>query len=183
MQAILSPPFAVAAVLLVLAGIRKLASPAGIVAALDRLGVRWPSPSARAVGVGEAMLGAGALLAPGTASAAACAGAYALFALALVRLRGADGAGLDCGCFGASAPISVAGRAGKRIQIALDALASVVCAAAAAHPPHGIAWLLERSPLQALTLAIGLTASVYCAYLCFTLLPGAWSSYAGRQRG
>jgi hypothetical protein len=55
--------------------------------------------------------------------------------------------------------------------------ACAIGAAAAIAPPRGIGWVLGREPLSAASLALGMAAATFAAYLAFTALPSAWRAY------
>jgi len=164
----LTAPMAVAAVVLVIAGVAKLRAPAPAVAALRELGLPAAALPIRAFAAGEIALGVWALVAPTSIVAIALACCYATFAglaLMLARRRAA------CGCFGeGDFPAS-------RVQALLSAVLSLACAAAAVWSPHG---LLDRPAGQAVVLVIGIAAAAYATVLAYTQLPAAWSAWSAR---
>ena len=168
MQDALTAPLAVAALVLVVAGVAKLRAPAPAVAALRELGLPVGASAIRAFAVGEIALGSWALATPssiGAIALACCYVAFAGLALLLASRRAA------CGCFGeGDFPAS-------RAQALLSAVLAVACAAAAAWPPHG---LLDRPAGQAVILVIGIAGSAYATVLAYTLLPAAWSAWSAR---
>jgi hypothetical protein len=159
---------AVAALVLVIAGVAKLRAPAPAVAALRELGLPVMAPPIRAFAAGEIALGVWALVAPTSIVAIALACCYATFAelaLMLARRRAA------CGCFGeGDSPAS-------RVQALLSAVLSLACAAAAVWSPHG---LLDRPAGQAVVLVIGIAAAAYATVLAYIQLPAAWSAWSAR---
>jgi hypothetical protein len=56
-------------------------------------------------------------------------------------------------------------------------VACAVGVASAIAPPRGIGWVLGREPLSAASLALGMAAATFAAYLAFTALPSAWRAY------
>jgi len=164
----LTAPMAVAAVVLVIAGVAKLRAPAPAVAALRELGLPAAALPIRAFAAGEIALGVWALVAPTSIVAIALACCYATFAglaLMLARRRAA------CGCFGeGDFPAS-------RVQALLSAVLSLACAAAAVWSPHG---LLDRPAGQAVVLVIGIAAAAYATVLAYIQLPAAWSAWSAR---
>jgi hypothetical protein len=171
MIATLTTPIAVAAIVLAVAGVAKLRSPRAAAQALAGAGfaVR-PGPAAmRAIAGGEIALAAGVLLAPGRATSALLAATYASLALVASALARA---GTPCGCFGAEdgTPVS-------RAHVWLSAAIAVVAAAGVAWPPHGLAWLLSRSPATSATLALGIAGAAYALVLAYTELPAAWRAW------
>lgn len=172
----LLPAFLVVAALLVVAGVGKLASPDGALAALEAAGIPVPTGAVRALGAAEVAVGLAAIWAPGPLTALLVALAYAGFGTFIVRLLRAAGGQVDCGCFG------VSGSKVGKLHVGLNAVAAAVAAAACIAPPAGAGWILDRSPGIAIPLAIGTLGAVYAAYLAFTQFGAAWRSYpAARQ--
>ena len=97
MQDVLTAPLAVAALVLVVAGVAKLRAPAPAVAALRELGLPAAAPAIRAFAVGEIALGIWALATPTSIAAIALACCYAAFAGLALLLASRRAA---CGCFG-----------------------------------------------------------------------------------
>jgi hypothetical protein len=178
MTAILTTPIAMTAIVLAVAGIAKLRSPAGAVRALAAAGLSVPGPGVpiaaslvRIAASLELAVAALVLLVPGRASCALLAATYALLALvagALAR-RGAA-----CGCFGAGdAPATAA-------HVGLSAVLAVIAGAGVAWPAHGIAWLLGATPGVAGALVLGIAGAAYATVLAYTELPSAWSAWRPR---
>ena len=168
MADVLTAPLAVAALVLIVAGVAKLRAPAPAAAALHELGVTAAALSIRAFATGEIVLGVWALVAPTSVAAIALACCYVAFAV-LALLLASRRAG--CGCFGeGDFPAS-------RAQALLSAVLAVVSAAAAVWPPHG---LVDRPAGQAVVLVIGIVASAYATVLAYTQLPAAWSAWSAR---
>lgn len=171
MREALLGPVLVAAGVLCVSGTAKLRAPRAAARAFATLGLPGSTGLVRVLSLAELVLGASVLIAPVRPLVALLAGAYLVFAaaaLTLMRRRA------TCGCFGeAGAPASGG-------QSALSLATAVVCAVGAAWPPHGLTWVLARSPgLAAATLA-GLAACVYAAVLAYTALPAAWTAWSGR---
>ena len=168
MADVLTAPLAVAALVLIVAGVAKLRAPAPAAAALRELRLSMAALPIRAFATGEIALGVWALVAPTSVAAialACCYAAFAALALVLASRRAA------CGCFGeVDFPAS-------RAQALLSAILAVASAAAAVWPPHG---LLERPAGQAVVLMIGIAASAYATVLAYTQLPAAWSAWSAR---
>ena len=82
----LSAPFAVCAIVLIVAGVAKLRAPREAALALGTLG--WPASRAlvRVLALGEVVLGTVSLFSPGRALAALVALAYAVFAVLSLML-------------------------------------------------------------------------------------------------
>jgi hypothetical protein len=160
----LTVPHAVAALLLCVAGVAKLRSPA---AAARAVGV---APTAiRALAILELGLGAWALLSADAASSALMAVLYATFAVVTIRLgrRGAR-----CGCFGSDeTPAS-------SIQSTVSAALALLSLAGLAASPHGASWILGR-PLGTVTvLVVGTAGAVYGTVLAYSDLPLLWRSWS-----
>lgn len=170
MAAVLTPAFCAVCALLLLAGALKLRSPAATAESIVLVGLPRSTLLARALGAGEAVVGAVALTLPTAATAAAVALAYASFAVFLLALRRRGG--VDCGCFGGRSSEANAA------HVAFDLVALVVAASAAAVPAHGVAWVATRPALVAIPLVAGSCAAAAAAYLAFAMLPALWRSYA-----
>jgi hypothetical protein len=167
---LLLPFFGVACALLVVAGAAKVRSSASARGALGAVGLNLPSPSIRALGAAEIAIGAAAAFRPTALTGALVAVLYGGFtAFVLLSLRRPNVA--PCGCFGAAET-----EVGP-LHAALNAAACAVGIAAAIAPPRGIGWVLGREPLSAVSLALGMAAATFAAYLAFTALPSAWRAY------
>lgn len=170
----LLPPFAVAAGLMLFAGLAKLRSPGAAQAALSAFGLPAGLMFARGIGAAEAAVGALCLVAPGRPAAIALAAAYpALAAATGVRLaRGQRQA--PCGCFGnASATLHLG-------HLVLNLAFAAVAAAAVLAPPTSLAEMLGRGP-AALALVAGVGCSIYLALSLLALFPDAWRAYGGED--
>ena len=164
----LTAPLAVAALVLVVAGVAKLRAPGPAVRALRALGLPAAAPVIRAFAIGEIALGIWALANPSSAPAIALACCYVAFA-GLALLLAARRA--SCGCFGdGDFPAS-------RVQALLSAVLAAACALAAVWPPSGF---LDRPAGQAVVLVVGIAASAYATVLAYTQLPAAWSAWSAR---
>jgi uncharacterized membrane protein YphA (DoxX/SURF4 family) len=165
---VLTAPLAVAALVLVVAGVAKLRAPAPAVRALRELGLPAGKLAIRAFAAFEVALGVWALLGPGSTAAGLLAASYALFSVLALLLTNHRAA---CGCFGeGDFPVS-------RVQALISAVLAVACATAAVWPPHR---LLDRPAGQAVILVIGIAASAYATVLAYTQLPAAWSAWSAR---
>jgi uncharacterized protein YjeT (DUF2065 family) len=171
MAAILTTPIAVAALVLAVAGLAKLRSPAAARHALATAGLSVPGAAIRVLACAELAVAALVLLAPGPAACALLAATYA--ALALVA-RALARRGAACGCFGGGdSPATVA-------HVWLSAAFALLAAGGVAWPAHGIAWLLNEVPGVAAPLALGIAGAVYATVLAYTELPTAWSAWRPR---
>jgi hypothetical protein len=155
---------------LVVAGAAKLRAPTGARGALGAVGLSVPNTAIRALGVAEIAVGGVAAVRPTALTGAMVATLYGAFtAFVLASLRG--GTAAPCGCFGAAET-----EVGP-VHAALNAAACAVGTAAAIVPPRGIGWVLDREPLTAATLGLGIVAATFAAYLVITALPSAWRAY------
>jgi hypothetical protein len=168
---VLTDPFAVAAVVMVVAGVAKLRAPAIAVRALREIGLPAGSALVRGVAGLEVGLGVWCLLEPGAFRAialACCYAAFAALALMLARRRAA------CGCFG-EGDVPASG-----FQALISAVLAAVCAAAALWSPHDLGWLSHRPAGFVAVLVIGIAGSAYATVLAYTQLPAAWSAWSAR---
>ena len=157
-------PFAVAALVLAVAGVAKLRSPQAAARA-----VSMPAASVRVFALGELALAIAALLTASAWSAVLMAVLYAGFAVLTLRLARA---GAACGCFGAeqspASPIQSGLSAGL-------AVVSLVCALAGAHT---VGWILAR-PLGTLAvLVLGALGAAYGIVLAYSELPPLWRAWS-----
>jgi hypothetical protein len=168
----LTPPLAVAAVVLCLAGLAKLRSPSEALGALSEIGLSVPVALVRAFAIFEIGLAGWWAARPGAVPAAVIACVYAGFAcLALVfRRRRAS-----CGCFGAhEAPASI-------VQSCISLALALVAGAGAIWPVHGVSWLVAEPVATVMVLTLGIAGAAYATVLAYTELPLAWSAWAGAR--
>ena len=168
---------AVAAVLLVLAGLAKMARPEPAADLAGVLGLPARPGLARLIGCVEVAAGLAALAAGGPVAAGAVGLFYAAFALVVLRARmvGAP----SCGCFGkAAAPPSRIHFAGNLTL----AGASLAAAAAGERPVDAVVGLAGAQPAVAvaLVLAVGVLAGL--VIVAFTALPEALHARSGAGR-
>src|SRR4051812_28063171 len=97
---VLLPAFSAAAILLVIAGASKIASPYMAQASLSTARLPAPLAGVRVLALAEVAIGAAALIEPSTLTAAVAALAYGVFCLFTLRLLRMADEGVDCGCFG-----------------------------------------------------------------------------------
>jgi hypothetical protein len=174
MTAALTGPFAVAALVLCIAGVAKVRAPHGAAGALATL--RLPSSPAlvRVVALAEVTLGVWALIRPSALSAALVAIVYAVFcglSLLLARRHA------ECGCFGAAS----GGTPASAVQAVLSGVLAAVALAAAVAGVHGIGWILGSAGATiGLVAALGILGAAYAAVLVYTALPQAWAAWSGR---
>jgi hypothetical protein len=170
MREALTVPFATAALVLCIAGIAKLRSPASAVRVLVVIGLPARAGVVRTLAVGEIIIGAASVLHPAALTAGAMACLYATFcAVSFVLVRH----GSSCGCFGVESTASL-------LQSALSASLAGLALIGAVSPPPGIGWLLTRPPAFLAVMAVGLAGSAYATVLAYTELPRAWGAWGAR---
>ena len=146
----MTPLFAAAAGLLVLAGVLKLRA-------------------RQVAGFFEIVLGALALAWPRPGVVALVAVAYAGFAAQSWRLAVAGAE--DCGCFGdVEAPAGFA-------HVAINLGCAAVAAVAVVVAPESLWALVADAPVTGTVVVLGVAASVYGLFLAYTALPTAWRSF------
>lgn len=140
-----------AAMLLAGAGIAKAARPGDTSRALGASLRWWPHRAGpalvRLAAIGEAALGAAALVWPGRAVAGAVAFSYAAFVAFLLVARARGGPLATCGCFGQpDTPPTLT-------HVAVDAGAALAAAGVAAGGPGPYRWPLVAAAVVAAWLA------------------------------
>lgn len=160
----LTLPHAVAALVLCVAGLAKLRSPAPAARA-----VGLPGAPVRAFAAAELALGAWALVSTAAVASALMAGLYAGFALLTLRLASA---GESCGCFGTQ------DNPASGLQSLLSATLAGVAALAAAGGVHATGWILGRGPGFVALLGSGTAGAVYGVVLAYSELPQLWRSWS-----
>lgn len=169
--AALTPVYFVICALLAIAGAGKILAPEAAKESVALVGLSVPTAVVRALGGGELMLAGLAAIWPTPVTSGLVAVAYGTFWAFVLLLLRSTARPVDCGCFGG------ADNGVGRLHLALNALACVVAAAAAAVGAHGIGWIASRPPLIATSLTIGALAATYAAYVAYTVVPRAWGSY------
>lgn len=159
------------ALVLAIAGVRKVLDPAPVAAALRSSG--WPSSPVLGRLLGVIEVGASlAVLAVGGAVAAAAVGAVYLGFLVFIvsnKLRGAD---VPCGCFGESTTPPGVG------HIAVDVVAVAAAVAGVISPVDGVAGWFDEGLVGTTALALVLVAAVLTITL-LEVLPGTTSAASG----
>ena len=172
-MSVVSAIHASAAVLLLVAGVAKLARPADGFAGL--VGFRARPFLVRILGGGEVVAGAGALWLGGPVAASAVGLLYAAFALAVLRalLTGAE----SCGCFGRlDAPPS---RVHVLGNLALAGV-SFVAAGADVAPVQTIVQSISDRPAYGAALALEIVLMAGLGLVAFTALPEALGARTAR---
>ncbi len=157
-------PFAVACLLLVLAGLAKARDPRTTVGALRAMGFRVPAPAVRVASGLEAALGVAALVSGDPWVAALVAFSYVAFSafvvVALVR-------GLpigSCGCFGkVDTPPSI-------VHLVVNGGAIAAATAVALGDGGGLGRVLADQPANGVPFLAFVLSATYLAYLSVTAL-------------
>lgn len=173
MRQALTPPFLLAAGILMLAGAAKLRSPAGAARALWTLGLPSRQAYVRALALAELALGADCALAPTGVGALALASLYGVFAVIALRLARRQA---SCGCFGGGRGDSPAS-AGQGL---LSGVLALLVGASAVGPPQSLGWVFARPAPTAAVLTVGLLGAAYAALIAYTQLPRAWAAWSPR---
>jgi Methylamine utilisation protein MauE len=170
----LLPLLAIAAGVMLLAGLAKLRSPASAQEAISAFGLPPSLTLVRALGGTEVCIGALCLVAPGPIALIALASAYLVFAAAIGArwLRGERQ--VPCGCFGDSSVPTHLG------HLAMNLVCAAVALAALVKPPPSLTTTFGYG-LPALTLLVGIGCSVYLIFALLTLLPDSWRAYSAGQ--
>jgi hypothetical protein len=171
MAAVLTSPIAVAAIVLAIAGLAKLRSPAGAKHALAATGWSVSRGAIRVIASVEVVLAMLVVIDPGRLTCALLAAMYGVLAL-VARALARHGAA--CGCFGGEDTPTTGAHVG------LSAALTLLAAAGVAWPPHGVGWLLGGAPGVAAALVLGIAGAAYATVLLYTELPSAWSAWRPR---
>ncbi len=155
---VLTGPFLAAALLLVMAGLSKVADPAPLVRAGRSVGVPVLGPTVRVLAGVEVVLGAAAVLTGSRVAAALVSLSYAGFTAFVLLARRRGGVLASCGCFGrVDTPPT-------RTHVAVTAALALVAAVVVVRPV---------GDLQADVALLSATAAVTVVlYLVLALLPG-----------
>ena len=162
-----------ASVLLVAGGIPKIRRPEPVTRALAAARLPASTGVARALGVGESVIGVLFLTVPGRASAALLAAAYVGFAAFLTYLLVAHVAVASCGC------------AGERdlppswLHVGLDLVATMAAIVAAFDPPPAILRFAADQPLAGIPFLFGVLLIAWLAALVVAYVPALFGSYRG----
>ncbi len=163
----LSGPFLAAALLLVAAGVLKVADPAPLVRALRSVGLRAPASAVRALAAGEAALGLAAVLTGSRVAAAGVALSYAAFTVFVAVALARGGVLASCGCFGKQDVPPT------RAHIAVTAALALVATAVAVRPLGSLPTVLGAGPAEGLPLLVATAAVAATAYLVLAVPPPA----------
>jgi hypothetical protein len=161
----LAGPFLIAAVVLALAGVRKLVDPESTRGALRQMGLPWRGPVVLLLAVAEVFTGVYAVVDGGSAAAWALFAWYAAFTVfVLVALRRSVPLA-SCGCLGKpDTPPSPA-------HLVVDGLFAAVALAVALDPYGGLDDALADQPAAGIPLLAWVAIGVYVTYLTLAVLP------------
>jgi hypothetical protein len=171
---ILEGPYFAGCLLLVAAGLAKAVHPDDTARAVSQLlrhrrNLAVASHVIRLLALIETLLGAAALLLPGTTiPPALVALSYASFTAFVVLARARGGVLSSCGCFGkADTPPTVA-----HLAITAGIAVSAVMVAAASRPGRTTLWAnLSPQPWHGVPLLLTSLALAFAAWVAMTLLP------------
>ena len=168
----LLPAYAMAAGVLLFAGLAKLRSPGPAQLALGSFALPPRRSLARALGGAEALIGGVCLVAPGTVVRLALAAVYVALGggTAARWLRGERQ--VPCGCFG---DVSASLHAG---HVAVNLCFAAVAAMALLIPPEPLPEAVGHGPAGAALLA-GIGCAVYLCVSFLALFPDAWHAFGG----
>ena len=162
----LAGPLAIAAVLLIGAGIAKARSPLDTARALQGVGIGATAVVVRIAAVLEAGVGVLALLVGSHVVAALVAISYLAFAVFVIRTLRADAPISSCGCFGkVDTPPS-------RVHIVIDgAVAALAAAIAVTGADVSLPAILPDQPLLGLPFLLLVAIGTGLVFVAFTALP------------
>jgi hypothetical protein len=163
MWALLAGPFLAAGVLLVAAGVPKLADPMPLVRAVRQAGLPAGRTSIRLVALAETAVGLYAVVAPGRVSALLVALAYLVFTAFVARALSRGGVLGSCGCFGKPDTPPT------RTHLVVTGAVVAVATAVAVDPPVRPWTTVGPTGLTALAFA-GVLA--FLAWMVLAVLPG-----------
>jgi hypothetical protein len=134
--------FQVAALVVVISGVSKVAAPTAFRITLNSLGLPAGSAVARVCGIAEVAVGGAALWFGGRVGSLVVAGLYAIFCTVVVAARRSGVA--SCGCFGSvEAPPSM-------LHVIVNALSGGVALLSSVIPPDRLVDVLGAQPLAGL---------------------------------
>lgn len=161
----LAGPFAMAAVLLVGAGAKKVVDPTMTVGALRNAGLSVGAPAVRVAAGVELVLGAAALMIPSAPLASAIALSYLAFA-AFVSYALMSGKPVGtCGCFGkADTPPSA-------VHIGINLALAIVAGAVAASGGVDVLGVVADQPLAGVPFVLWVGLGAWLVFLSLSALP------------
>lgn len=167
-------PLFIAAALLVLAGVPKVAEPGDTTRAIRSAGLPANDLLVRMLALGEVAVGVAVIAVGGPVPAALLALLYAAFAVFIVVAMARGGAVSSCGCFGKTdTPPTHA-------HLVLNVSAAAVGVAAAFAGLGGLVDVLPDQPAAGVPFIGFVALGAWFAYLTLTLLPRLRSASTAR---
>jgi hypothetical protein len=170
----LLPAFAMAAGVLLFAGLAKLRSPAPAQLALGSFALPPKRSLARAVGGAEALIGGACLVAPAAPARLALAAAYVALAGGSTALWLRGDRRVPCGCFGDAEAWVHTG------HVALNLCFAAVAAIALLIPPVPLPEAVVHAPAGPVLIA-GIACAVYLCLAFLSLFADAWHAFGGED--
>lgn len=163
---VLAGPLAIAALLLVVGGFAKVASPGDTARALHAVGVRAPFGWVRTGAALEVVVGVGLLLVASPIFAALVALSYLAFTAFVVQALRADSPLSTCGCFGSiDTPPS-------RVHLVIDVLVAVSAATVAITGTDvSLPTILPDQPMAGVPFLMLVVIGTGLVFLAFSSLP------------
>ena len=168
-------PFAIAALLLVLAGAPKIVHPRDTLNALHAAGIPAPPVFVRVVAFAELAIGIDAFVNGNRPSAVLVAVSYTVFTLFVVRALRRETPLTTCGCFGrADTPPTWT-------HVVVDGAAVAAAVAVAVDPGVGIGDVVRAQPEGGIPYVILVATGTFLAYLSLTVLARLLAAVAVRR--
>jgi hypothetical protein len=158
-------PFLIAAVVLALAGARKLADPAPTRGALRQMGLPWRGPVVPAMALAEIATAATAVVVGSWWSAAALAAWYVGFTVFVAVALRRDVPLASCGCLGSPDTPPTVG------HLVVDGLFAATAIGVTLDPIGAIGEVLGDQPWSGLPLLLWVGVGTYIVYLVLAVLP------------
>lgn len=150
---VLTGAFQILALVIVVGGVAKIASPDGFSSLLRTLGLPSGRRLSQASGLIEVLLGTCALVYGGRIAAVLLAVAYSVFALVVAAARRAGAA--SCGCFGAVAA------APSKVHVVVNAVSTAIALGAAIGGPAALSDVLADQPMWAVPYVLAVCTGVW----------------------
>lgn len=167
----LTGPLHAVALVLVAAGLSKLARPSQAGAALRTIGLPGARAVVRALAVAEVAAGIAFVVGTGRAAAALLAAFHVGFAaVALVLRRRAA----DCGCFGHATPVT-------GVHLAVNVVVAAIAAAAVVDPVPSLGAAIDATPAGGVAYLLLVATLAFGEVLALTALADVQAA-AGRLR-
>jgi hypothetical protein len=170
----LAPPFFLASVLLVLAGVVKLRTPDATAQAIIDAGLPGSRAAARGIGATEIVVGTWAIVSPTSGGALACGALYTAFAAFLGYVLVARPDAGSCGCAGPT-PVPP-----SRLHATLNVVAAIAAFAYAtttAPAPALAAWLADLG-WASVAVVLGSVIAGWLVVVAVTAVPEAFRAWS-----